>query len=256
MVRVIENISYGEDAEQSGDLVLPENAAGAKVILMIHGGAWISMSRKRNHGVALFLAENGYAVYNIDYRLHPGSPYPACEEDCINAAEFLLSSDHPDFAGLSRCKIYINGYSAGAHLALMAGLKLPRDKVAGIIEVSGPTELCAPEVHNLVRENARLYSEFEGKEQERLLDLASPTKIISGEKLPPLLIVHNNVDTVVDHKQAVRLADSWLENGGQLQMFSYDGDSEKFHDIWREEAKTPRLYEIIEKQMLTFLEIF
>lgn len=256
MSKVIENIKYGEHKDQVGDLHLPEGGVGRKLVLMIHGGAWISMDRVRMYTFSDFMADNGYAVYNIDYRLHPESPYPACEEDCIAASEYLLSGEMVELGGAKYDKVYLIGASAGAHLAMVAGLKLPLEKVAGIINISGPSELTAPEVDDLVVGTAKLYSEFEQAEQRRLLDLVSPTKLCQDRELPPLLVIHNNVDTVVDHYQAARITDAWLANKGELQVFSYAGDDTKFHDIWCEECPKPRLYPKLEAQILTFMEIF
>ena len=94
MGQVSKKIVYNKEAGDAGtgDLYLPANPKGAKVILLIHGGAWKSMDRHRMEGIVKFLLEQKYAVFNIDYRLLPQAPYPACEEDCILAAKYLIES--------------------------------------------------------------------------------------------------------------------------------------------------------------------
>ncbi|MFG0250559.1 MAG: alpha/beta hydrolase, partial [Phycisphaeraceae bacterium JB051] len=134
-MHVVWNIRYSQQAGDDGfgDLYLPKESQNAKAVLLIHGGAWKSMDRVRFNAVAAWLAECGYAVFNIDYRLLPAYEYPACEVDCIDAANFLLDAGHESMMQLDREKIVVAGASAGGHLALMVGMKLPISQVAGII---------------------------------------------------------------------------------------------------------------------------
>ena len=56
----------------AGDLFLPDGQApdgGFPLALLIHGGGWTSMDHHALRGIADFLAENGFAVFNIDYCL-------------------------------------------------------------------------------------------------------------------------------------------------------------------------------------------
>ena len=124
-----------------GDLYLPEHPEHAPVALTIHGGGWSAQDKSSFCGVSQFIASLGWAVFNINYRLTTIAPWPACGDDCLMAAKFLLDGEVPEFAGLDRCKLLICGGSAGGHLALMTGLRLPPNRVAGIISISGIDEL-------------------------------------------------------------------------------------------------------------------
>ena len=72
-------VAYGNRPDQVGDVYLPAQVTDrTPVVLSIHGGGWSAMSRRDVRGIAEFLAENGCAVYNIDYRLAtPATPWPA-----------------------------------------------------------------------------------------------------------------------------------------------------------------------------------
>ena len=79
-----------------GDLRLPPNVdENTPFVLTIHGGGWAYGDRPSWAGVADFFTEElGFASYNITYRLaSPKNPWPACGDDCIKAARFVLSEE-------------------------------------------------------------------------------------------------------------------------------------------------------------------
>ncbi|WP_269522718.1 alpha/beta hydrolase [Coraliomargarita parva] len=255
-LNIIRDIQYSEIAgvKGYGDLFIPKDVEKPKTVLLIHGGAWKSMTRQRVQQVAAFIAEQGYAVFNISYRLLPEAPYPACEEDCMAAANFLLEAGHPAMEALDHSQIVVGGLSAGGHLALVTGLKLPDDKIAGIIDISGPTELNAPEVEGLMN-----FSGFAKGDpnKEAIFHAASPTVIAAAkEKLPPLLVLHCQQDGVVDIQQAYRIIDIWNQSGANLQAFLYEGRRERGHNIWRNGQAEPDLHYKLENQIIAFLDSF
>ncbi|MGE9289506.1 MAG: alpha/beta hydrolase [Puniceicoccales bacterium] len=253
---IIRDIQYSEVAGEKGygDLFLPKDVENPKPILLIHGGAWKHMTRQRVNQVAVFLAEQGYAVFNTSYRLLPEAPYPACEEDCIAAARFLLEGQHPSIKSLDRSQIVVGGLSAGGHLALVTGLKLPEEQIAGILNICGPTELNAPEVEGLMKFSGLA---ADNPEKEAIYDAASPTVIAEGrETLPPLLVLHCQQDGVVDIQQAYRIIDTWNKVGANLQAFLYEGRQSSGHNIWRNGKSQPDLHYKLESQIKAFLDSF
>ena len=79
-------------------------------IVMIHGGGFTKGTRDWNTGISQWLADNGYVVLNIDYRLAPTWVYPAMEQDALQAIQWLR--DRPYIASVS-----VFGTSAGAVIA-------------------------------------------------------------------------------------------------------------------------------------------
>lgn len=253
---ILRNIQYSEAAGEKGygDLFLPKDVENPKPVLLIHGGAWKSMTRQRNNEVAVFLATQGYAVFNVSYRLIPDAPYPACKEDCSEAAKFLLESDHPAMKSLDRRQIVVGGLSAGGHLALVTGLELSEDKIAGILDICGPTELTAPEVAGLMSFSGMAHGD---PNKESIYKEASPTVLASKrESLPPLLVLHCQQDGVVDIRQAYRIIEVWNQAGANLQAFLYEGSKKKGHNIWRNSKAEPDLYYKLESQIIAFLDSF
>lgn len=92
---------------------------GNPAVLLIHGGAWSSGSRKALGGYALKLARNGFVAVTIDYRLAPRWKFPAQVDDVRTAIQWV--SDHSESLGIDSQRIGVFGYSAGGHLACLIG---------------------------------------------------------------------------------------------------------------------------------------
>lgn len=131
-------------------------------------------------------------------------------------------------------------------------MKLPVEQVAGIVNLCGPTDLTAPEVEGLMKFSGM----FEGQENKaELLKQASPVYLPNAQ-LPPLLTLHCRQDGVVNFQQALRIKEVWLQRGGALQVLYYLGQSQQGHNIWRDESPSPLLYQMLEWQILAFLNSY
>ena len=239
---------YGFRGE--GDLFLPEEPVGAPVVLVIHGGGWQAMDRFRFGRVCEWLAAAGHAVFNINYRLTGDAPWPACGDDCLRAARFLLTAGHEAMAVLDRSRLAVLGGSAGGHLALMTGLRLPTEQVAGIVSLAGPTDLA---VLSFLRGPGRFKHLF-GSDvvPEEVLREASPVSQVTGDA-PPLLCVHSTNDKLVPPEQSELIATSYRGHGRPCAIHSFAGEGET-HGIWRPpRPAVPELMAHIEERIQAFL---
>ena len=102
---------------------VPPKVDGA--YLYVHGGGWVFGSAD-GHDPRLEAISNNLnlAVLSVEYRLAPEFPYPAGPDDCETAALWLAEHAQAEFG---TDKLLIGGDSAGAHLALVALLRL-RDR--------------------------------------------------------------------------------------------------------------------------------
>jgi acetyl esterase/lipase len=116
------NIQYVEHdgSKLSGDFYLPKGLAKAPVVIAIHGGGWQNRSRASYQYWGPFLAKNGYAVYEIAYRLGTAGTYPRAVYDVKAAVQFIRAKA-ADF-GLDPDRIGLMGDSAGGHLAALIAL--------------------------------------------------------------------------------------------------------------------------------------
>ncbi|MDA3872733.1 MAG: alpha/beta hydrolase [Kiritimatiellae bacterium] len=227
---VSENLPYVPQGHnrQVGDLYLPESEGPWPVMLVIHGGGWNARDRSDMEKFGRRLSREGIAVYNIDYRLAPGHPHPAQLEDVRAALSHLILLAETHLLDLER--VGILGYSAGAHLALLAASR-PVDShppiravVAGGAPVNLSTYPDSPYIIDLIGgprdEFPEIYRE------------ASPLTHI-GPDHPPALLYHGRWDLLVEVEQSRMYQQALLTSGvpvtlierpvfGHLATFAFD----------------------------------
>ncbi|MGZ8486442.1 MAG: alpha/beta hydrolase, partial [Candidatus Binatia bacterium] len=83
------DVPYGGGAAGNlcGDLYLPTGAGAHPALLCLHGGAWLRGSQRQYKSWGPWLAERGYAVVAVDYRLSSqASPaWPGVWQDVCRA---------------------------------------------------------------------------------------------------------------------------------------------------------------------------
>lgn len=145
------NVSYGTDPAQKMDIYLPANrsAATTKVIILIHGGAWISGDKGDFTTEIDTLKKRipDYAIFNINYRLGAlpaTNQFPTQELDVKAAIEFIYGN-RSNY--LISDKFVLMGASAGGHLALLHAYKHQSlFKIKAVVDFFGPTDMV--DMHN------------------------------------------------------------------------------------------------------------
>jgi len=100
-----------------GEWLGTEPAAGAPVLLYLHGGGYCVGSLDSHRPITAHLAQaSGLPLYAADYRLAPEHPYPAALNDAVAVYRALLDAGHT--------RILLAGDSAGGGLALATALSL------------------------------------------------------------------------------------------------------------------------------------
>lgn len=103
------------------DWIQPEDQITDRVLIYLHGGAYVIGSPDSHRAITTHLARDAEAVVvAVDYRLAPEHPYPAALDDVIAVYAELLRSYRPE-------QISLIGDSAGANLALVTAIAL-RDR--------------------------------------------------------------------------------------------------------------------------------
>ncbi|HEX2909430.1 MAG TPA: alpha/beta hydrolase [Chloroflexia bacterium] len=109
----------------TGDWVSMPGAATDRVLLYLHGGAYVMGSARTHRDLAARLSRAaGVRVLVPNYRLAPENPYPAAIEDVVAVYGWLLEQ------GFKPEHIAIGGDSAGGNLAVVALLALCEAGVA------------------------------------------------------------------------------------------------------------------------------
>jgi len=118
----------GGDRARTLDLFRPRRPGPHPVVFYVHGGAFLSLSKDTHWPFAMRIAERGYLVCNINYRLGPTHRFPLALVDCIAALDWLAHNANQWNGDLNRLALV--GESAGANLitALAICLSARRDE--------------------------------------------------------------------------------------------------------------------------------
>ncbi len=200
------------DSLQRLNLVLPEKAEQCPLFLWIGGGAWSYGDRHVEMDFARKMAEEGIAVASIGHRLSPaiwrdsslntGIQHPKHIQDVAAAVKWLV--DHANDYGYDTEKIFIGGYSSGAHLAALLGLDesylievgLSSKVLKGIIPISGAYDIASYHDGFLDGERpelATLHVEAVFGPTQKDWIHASPTSYLVHLSAPMLVISDNNM---------------------------------------------------------------
>jgi triacylglycerol lipase len=136
------DLAYGRHARQVLDVHVPvdRQAGGHPVLIFVHGGGFVRGDKGERENVARYFTRHGVLTILPNYRLGPGSRWPAGAHDV--AAAFEWARRHAADYGGDPDRIVIAGESAGAaHAAaavLVSGLQ-PAGGIrpAGLALVSG-----------------------------------------------------------------------------------------------------------------------
>ncbi|KAJ9115389.1 hypothetical protein QFC22_005144 [Naganishia vaughanmartiniae] len=121
----------GPGGEQLRLLVLrPTKAEGKTLpaVLCAHGGGLIMAPPELDLVFYTFLAEQGYLVVSVDYRLAPEHRAPAALEDVHAAFRYVTSAEGAKRIGGDANKIALYGSSAGGTLMAGVALRLNQEK--------------------------------------------------------------------------------------------------------------------------------
>jgi acetyl esterase/lipase len=122
-----------------GDLYLPAGAGPFPALVGVHGGGWQAGARNAFQFWGPYLAERGYALFAISYRLAKKGQrmFPQAVNDVLAAVQFVRGSAKEINVDPERIALF--GASAGAHLASLASLggeifkgSYPNDEFAAV----------------------------------------------------------------------------------------------------------------------------
>jgi len=113
-------------------------------LLFFHGGGWRTGHRSQHIPLAKALADRGYRVFLVEYRLSTEALYPAAMQDAQAALQWVSKRKNVG-------KIYVAGYSAGGQMAALLGSVQDENtygkgvKVAAVIDIDGILAFIHPE---------------------------------------------------------------------------------------------------------------
>lgn len=202
----------------------------APCVVIVHGGAWRSGDKSQLRGYGILLGRAGYVCIAPEYRLVGESPWPAQIQDVKAAIRWARASAGE--LGIDPDRIAIEGNSAGAHLALVAGgtPNLPEFEgdggnagvstaVAAVAAIYPPTIFVDPTTERSKGALPLLALIDDGGDAEAAR-LASPVHHITPE-FPPTLLVHGTSDTTVPVSASVRMYEELVAAGVPADLHLY-----------------------------------
>jgi acetyl esterase/lipase len=236
------NISYGTNTAQKMDIYLPagRDTVNTKLLVLIHGGAWIGGDKTDFVYSDIKKLLPGYAFASINYRLSDNgqNKFPAQEEDIQAAISYLLSKQ-ADYQYSN--KIVLLGASAGGQLALLQGYKYAKMIVPkAIISFFGPTDLTWLYNHPDNAAFPPMLAAIVGatpSQNPSIYTSSSPINFVSAQS-PPTLLLQGDADILVPVDQATRLNDKLQTAGVTHQLIIYPGEVHGFSATAMSDAYT------------------
>jgi len=116
-IRRFDDISYGPYGKENLlDVYVQKSVTKPQAtIVNIHGGGWVYGSKEIYQFYCMSLAQHGFTVVNINYRLAPESRFPAPLFD-VNQVLTFLKENGPKYL-VDTEKLVLIGDSAGAQIA-------------------------------------------------------------------------------------------------------------------------------------------
>ncbi len=213
---VEKNVAYRTvDGNQlTGDMYLPKTGDGLRpAVIVIHGGGWGKRSGDMQ-SICEDLAEAGFVAFNITYRLAPKNRYPKAVEDVKEAFNWL--NENAAKYQINKDKISGWGYSAGAHLLLLATLN-SNFKLKALVSGGTPADLTAWPKSPLVLD-------FLGLKEKDNLPLwreASPINHVTTSS-PPVFLYHGEWDTLVEPEQMSKMERALKDEGRPVETFTVE----------------------------------
>ena len=248
------------------DVYLPTSAEMHPALLCLHGGAWLRGSQRQYKSWGPWLAERGYAVVAVDYRLSSQvSPaWPGVWEDVCRSLDWLIanaSSLHIDPA-----RIGTIGDSVGGHMAAMLSLDETTAKhIRAMVGVYGIYDL--PDWWRVTQPPKRSDDPV-----KRLMGKSYPEAKPDYESFSPLhrlqnlpggpaasyLIIHGDQDTIVHHNQSDRLIGALRDKDAKVEAMLIPGSGHHWFTLADDNPARKRVDEepnaTVAPVLLRFLE--
>jgi len=181
------------------DVSAPEGDGPFPVLVWIHGGGWEMFSKEANEGLARYVTNRGYVVFNVNYRMYPEVEMKTIIEDAMGSVVWVKENAWLYNGDAER--IAVSGHSAGGHLAAMVGVACgdpfftPTYQSDEVADCSVKAAIPVSGVYDFVRrgeENPERWGQVFGVEiddDRELYEKCSPISYVRAG-LPPQLVVY------------------------------------------------------------------
>ncbi|GAA2852560.1 lipase [Actinoplanes cyaneus] len=208
------------------DVYRPAGDETRPAVLYVHGGGWGRGDRTTDVDERVRpLAEEGFVVAALDYRLLPEHHFPTPVDDVVAAAAHLRAGARR--FGLDPDALGVWGSSAGASLGTLAALRSP-GLFQALVHYCGPVDFVASASRSPMESmllGGPIESAYLGGDGEDYLDRARAASPLTyaGAPAPPSLIVHGDRDRITSVGEARALHDRLSRAGNESTLMTVAG---------------------------------
>jgi len=180
----------------------------APCVIVIHGGSWSEGDEKQLPDLNSYLADRGYQVAAITYRLAPTYKSPAPVEDTKDAIKYL--TENSEKLNIDTNNFILLGRSAGGQIALVAAYSFHDPRIKGVISYYGPADMVwggRIKGNPWVLNTDKVFADYLGGSIDQLpkkYSECSSCEYVDAQSTPTLLI-HGGNDAMVAFEHSVRL---------------------------------------------------
>ncbi|WP_294778469.1 alpha/beta hydrolase [uncultured Eubacterium sp.] len=246
----VKDVAYLDDGNpyHKFDVFYPEGTIpeeGLPVIIDIHGGGWMYASKDLNEYYCMELANKGYCVFSISYRLVPDVTVYEQIKDCTDALAYINSNmkNYP----ANKKTVMLTGDSAGGQLALYSTIlnnNPDARKIFGTVDTKLNIKcllLTSPVTYAKSGGWFSIYTkkmwgeDYKTKAAYNYMDLDEIMELANN--MPPTYFITSSGDTLA-HDQTVNAYNYFADKG-------YECEIQDFTDL-REGKKLPHVFSVLD----------
>lgn len=246
----VKDVEYLDDGNpyHKFDVFYPEGTIpkeGLPVIIDIHGGGWMYASKDLNEYYCMELANKGYCVFSISYRLVPDVTVYEQIKDCTDALAYINSNmkNYP----ANKKTVMLTGDSAGGQLALYSTIlnnNPDAREIFGTVDTKLNIKcllLTSPVTYaksggwfsiytkKMWGKNYKTKSAYNYMDLDEIMELAN--------NMPPTYFITSSGDTLA-HDQTVNAYNYFADKG-------YECEIQDFTDL-RDGKKLPHVFSVLD----------
>lgn len=246
----VKDVEYLDDGNpyHKFDVFYPEGEIpkeGLPVIIDIHGGGWMYASKDLNEYYCMELANKGYCVFSISYRLVPDVTVYEQIKDCTDALAYINSNmrNYP----ANKKTVMLTGDSAGGQLALYSTIlnnNPDAREIFGTVDTKLNIKcllLTSPVTYAKSGGWFSIYTkkmwgeDYKTKAAYNYMDLNEIMELANN--MPPTYFITSSGDTLA-HDQTVNAYNYFADKG-------YECEIEDFTDL-KDGKKLPHVFSVLD----------
>lgn len=204
------NIVYNNLNEKklSLDYYQGNSKSESPCVIVIHGGSWSEGDSKQLPALNNYLANKGYNVAAVNYRLAPEFKCPSPVEDVRYAINYL--TENATALKIDTSNFILLGRSAGGQIALLTAYTNHNPNIKGVVSFYSPADMvwgARIKGNKWVINTDKVLGDYIGgslDEFPQKYTASSPVEFIDSSSTPTL-IIHGQADVLVAFEHSTRL---------------------------------------------------